>query len=94
MRGGYYSFESRFIRNLPIHTVETSKASDKARHDNVISLVDRVQELNKRLAGAINPNEKVQLEREIETADHQIDRLVYELYGLTADEIKIVNRAY
>jgi len=28
--------------------------------------------------------------REIEATDRQIDRLVYELYGLTEDEIKIV----
>jgi hypothetical protein len=26
----------------------------------------------------------------IESTDHEIDRLVYDLYGLTADEIKIV----
>jgi hypothetical protein len=30
------------------------------------------------------------LQCQIETTDHEIDRLVYELYGLTADEIKIV----
>ena len=28
--------------------------------------------------------------RQIETTDHQIDQLVYELYGLTEEEIKIV----
>jgi hypothetical protein len=30
------------------------------------------------------------LQRQIETTDHEIDRLVYELYGPTAEEIKIV----
>jgi hypothetical protein len=29
------------------------------------------------------------LKRQIEATDRQIDRLVYELYGLTAEEIKI-----
>jgi hypothetical protein len=28
--------------------------------------------------------------REIESTERQIDKLVYELYGLTEDEIKIV----
>ena len=28
--------------------------------------------------------------RQIETTDRQIDRLVYDLYGLTDDEIRIV----
>jgi hypothetical protein len=90
MRGGYYSFESRFIRNLPIRTIKHSEAGDKTLHDNMVSLVDRIQELNKRLAAAKNPNDKIQLEREIEADDLQIDRLVYELYGLTEEEIKIV----
>jgi hypothetical protein len=93
MRGGYYSFESRFIRNLPIRTVGLSEADDRARHDKVVSLVDRLLELNKRLPVAKNPNDKIQLEREIETTDRQIDQLVYELYGLTEEEIKIVEEA-
>ena len=90
MRGGYYSFESRFIRNLPIRTIEISEAADQARHDRVASLVDRMQELNKRLTATKNPNEKTQLEREIEATDRQIDQLVYELYGLTGEDIRIV----
>jgi hypothetical protein len=30
------------------------------------------------------------VKREIESTDRQIDQLVYELYGLSPDEIKIV----
>jgi hypothetical protein len=33
------------------------------------------------------------LQRQIDGTDHQIDRLVYELYGLTEEEIKIVEGA-
>jgi hypothetical protein len=36
------------------------------------------------------PQEKEAWEREIKATDDQIDRLVYELYGLTEEEIKIV----
>lgn len=93
MRGGYYSFESRFIRNLPIRTIKHSEAGDKTLHDNMVSLVDRIQELNKRLSATKNPNDKIQLEREIESTDRQIDQLVYKLYGLTEEEIKIVDGA-
>jgi len=38
------------------------------------------------------PGEKESLQREIENTDKSIDRLVYELYGLAEDEIKIVER--
>ena len=42
------------------------------------------------LAVARTPQEKTALERQIAATDTQIDRLVYDLYGLTEDEIKIV----
>ncbi len=46
--------------------------------------------LHKSLAGAKTPNEKDALQRQIAATDGQIDALVYELYGLTDEEIKIV----
>lgn len=33
------------------------------------------------------------LQRQIEATDRQIDSLVYEIYGLTEEEIKIVKEA-
>ena len=36
------------------------------------------------------PYEKTRLEREIKATDNQIDQLVYQLYGLTEEEITIV----
>jgi len=38
----------------------------------------------------IKPQEKESQQREIESKDRRIDKLVYELYGLTEDEIRIV----
>jgi len=38
------------------------------------------------------PSEKDRLMREVESMDRGIDGLVYELYGLTEDEIKIVEK--
>jgi len=36
---------------------------------------------------------QTRLQRDIGAADRQIDQLVYELYGLTEEEIKIVEEA-
>jgi hypothetical protein len=47
-------------------------------------------ELHAQLAAARTPQEKTALDRQIAATDTQIDRLVYDLYGLTEDEIKIV----
>lgn len=40
-----------------------------------------------------SPLDKERLPREIEATDRQIDQLVYELYGLGEDEIRIVEEA-
>ena len=61
-----------------------------ARHDQMVALVQRMLDLHKRLPNAQNPRDKTLLERQIEATDRQIDALVYELYGLTEEEIAIV----
>jgi hypothetical protein len=38
----------------------------------------------------LTPQEKTALQRQIEATDKQIDRLVYQLIGLTEEEIRIV----
>jgi hypothetical protein len=42
------------------------------------------------LPRAKTAHDKTILERQIDATDRQIDRLVYDLYGLTEEEIKIV----
>ncbi len=39
---------------------------------------------------AKTPHEQESLQRQIAATDRQIDTLVYELYGLTEDEVRIV----
>lgn len=46
--------------------------------------------LHRQLQSAKTPDERTRLERQIAAADQRIDRLVYELYGLTEAEIRIV----
>lgn len=48
-------------------------------------------ELNKKVnSEGISTQERKILEKQIELTDKQIDRLVYELYDLTVEEIRIV----
>ena len=46
--------------------------------------------LHRKLAAASIPADKKLYERQIEATDRQIDALVYELYDLTEEEIRIV----
>ena len=91
-RGGFFSANRQFIENLPIRTIDSSNHQDVTRHDRIISLVDSMLSFNKQLLEARTPHEQITLQRQIEATDDQIDALVYELYGLTEEEIKIVER--
>jgi hypothetical protein len=56
----------------------------------MVLLVERMLALHKQLPEAAKPHEKTTLQRRIEATDGQIDALVYKLYGLTEEEIRIV----
>jgi hypothetical protein len=89
-RGGYYALNRQYIEALPIRTIDFAEPTDKARHDKMVSLVDQMLLLNKRLPELKTDHEKTTLQRQIAATDQQIDQLVYELYGLTEDEIRII----
>jgi hypothetical protein len=42
------------------------------------------------IAAAKTPDDQARLQRHIHATDRQIDRLAYELYGLTEEEIGMV----
>ena len=88
--GGYFAFNRQYIDKLPIRTIDFSDPADVTRHNHLVSLVESMLTLHKHLAAARLPDEKERLQRQIQTTDRQIDKLVYELYGLSEEEIKIV----
>ncbi len=67
-----------------------SNPADKIAHDRMVALVERMLDLHKKLAAVKAPDEKTHLDREIKATDAGIDRLVYELYGLTEEEVGII----
>jgi hypothetical protein len=75
---------------FPIPHLDPDDPTDKATHDELVKLVERMLALHKQLNEAQIPQARTMLKRQIETTDRQIDRLVYQLYGLTEEEIRIV----
>jgi type I restriction-modification system DNA methylase subunit len=94
-RGGFFSYARRYIEKLPIHRIDLGNPPEKKRHDDLVALVDKMLELNKRLAPIRNTpcNERDELLREINRTDSEIDNLVYDLYGLTEGERRIVEES-
>ena len=78
---------------MPFRTIDFSGSIDRAHHDHMVELVQQMLDLHKRLVAAKTPDEKTRLQRQIDATDRRIDQLVYELYNLTDEEIKIVEGA-
>jgi type II restriction/modification system DNA methylase subunit YeeA len=90
IRGGFFRWKHQYMSPLPIRTINHSDPADIARHDRMVTLVDQMLTLHKQFADARTPHEQTALQRRIGATDGQIDALVYELYGLTQEEIGIV----
>jgi hypothetical protein len=78
-----------YLENVPI-PAPVIDLKHSALYNDLISNVDKMQDLKNQLAEAKISQDTNILQRQIEATDNQIDTLVYELYGLTEEEIKIV----
>jgi len=89
-KGPFTKFRTNQLARLPIRIIDFSDPKDKARHDKMVELVEQMLTLHEQLTAAKTPDDKTRLQRQIDATEQQIDQLVYELYGLTEDEIQIV----
>jgi hypothetical protein len=79
-----------YLLGIPIKSIDFLLPDEKLRHDKIVNTVDQILTTKKQLQQAKTEGDKNYLNRECESLDKQIDELVYQLYGLTEGEIKIV----
>ena len=91
-QGGYFEYKPMYIQQLPIRTIDFNNPQEKAIHDNLVSLVDRMLELNKKKAALPPSAERDKIEREIAVTDEKIDEIVYRLYGVTDEERGMIEK--
>jgi len=92
-RGIFPQFKVNELATFPIRVIDFAKPGEKAKHDKMVMLVERMLTLHKDKAAARLATEKNVMQQQIEATDAQIDRLVYDLYGLTDAEIAMVEGA-
>lgn len=85
-RKTFPKIKGTYLKELPIPTVTSSRRS----HDILVALVDKMLALVPRLRTAASAAEQATLRNAITATDQQIDALVYELYGLSEEEIRLV----
>ncbi len=84
LRGGFFCFKTKYLQPFPIAKLDESRAT------KLSSLADQQLSTHKQLSTAKSDADKKLLEKRIEILDSQINAIVYDLYGLTEEEIKIV----
>ena len=84
-----YRLIYQYMANVPIRLIDADNSHDRHLRDRLVTLVQRMLALNKQLAGAKSPPARTPIERQIQATDSEIDRLVFELYGLTEAESQI-----
>jgi REP element-mobilizing transposase RayT len=89
-KGGRLRLKRQYLTNIPIRKIDFSNNMDKTLHDRMVKLVDSMLGLHKHKTAAKTQTEQEMIQRQIDAIDREIDRIVYELYGLTEKEIKIV----
>jgi len=83
----YPKINMKTLLSMPIPRLDEVN-EDECKKMNF--LVESMITVQKQRAEAKTGHEQTLLQRRIDATDKQIDKLVYELYGLTEDEIKIV----
>jgi predicted nucleic acid-binding Zn-ribbon protein len=86
----FSEIQARQVAQLPVHLINFSDQTDKAQHDHIVKFVEQMLEAKEKLSKAKTEAEVNRLEMQCESLDRQIDEVVYGLYGLTEEEIKIV----
>ncbi len=92
-RGGWVTCTKQYFGTLPIRCIDFTNPAEVALHDRVVTLVEALLQAHRQLAAVQSPHERTLLQRQIALADAQLDALVYELYGLSAADIRLIEGA-
>ena len=87
-RGGYFSYGKRFIEQLPIVLSSDLNVSEVIELSRI--LVEKNGYLTTRNGTITDEISKIKLE--VESLTKKLDDLIYELYGLNANDVRIIER--
>jgi len=90
MRGGYWSFESKYIGKWPICGINPETQNKRGQ---VAELVKSMIAVSEQAAISKTAQDRKMLTRQREITERKINQLVYELYDLTPEETALVENA-
>lgn len=85
-----YRLIYQYMEQIPIRVIDRARPDDVAREERMKLLVTQMLDAKQQEAAAGNEGKRDFWARKAAGLDRQIDTLVYEQYGLTAEEIALV----
>ena len=85
-----YRLTPEYLKNFCFPNIDFSSPSQKEKHDNLVSLVNQMLLAQKKFKETEFDDDKKVIQKQIEIIDWKIDELVFDLYGLSEEEKKVV----
>lgn len=92
VRAGKYRYRliSQYMEQVPIKVPDPKRKEQLAQREKLVALAERLVQQHAQVEGARTPQQKAALERQLNAANTDVDRMVYEIYGLTQQDISVV----
>lgn len=92
-RGGWITCTKQYFSQLPIINIDIKNSKQLKNKNEIINLVDQLLSLNQEKSETKLQSKISQIESKIDYCETRINQIVYQLYGLTEEEIKIVEES-
>lgn len=90
LAGGYLRIGVPQISELRFRPIAFDNRHERDSHDRLKGLVETMNKLQMRITAKGLPSRREQIQRDIDSVDRQIDQLIYQLFGLTDEEISMI----
>ncbi|WP_224247739.1 Eco57I restriction-modification methylase domain-containing protein [Hyalangium gracile] len=89
----FSEIQARQVAQIPLPALSLQQTKDQGAHNRIVTLVEHMLKLQRQRISAQTPHEQTAIDRQITSTDAQIDREVYALYGMTNEEIEMLETA-
>lgn len=93
-KGGRLLLQWIYVKQLPVYKINFDNPAEKSIHSEIVALVEKILALQKQRQ-AVRPEDNLDharnLDRQIKDINSEIDKRVFKLYGLSEEEIKLVD---
>jgi len=89
----YLRFFGQYLEGFPVAVLDLNDRKQKATHSEITALAKQMGEVTGQLQVAVTDKKKSYYANKLESIDRRINSCVYDIYGLSEDEIEVVWKA-